>query len=218
MKHSITLAIALVLSVAMTGCATIDPYTGETKTSHTATGAGVGAVAGALVGLATGDSATSRRDRALAGAAVGALIGGAAGSHMDRKEQALRAKLAGTGVSVTRYEDRIVLNMPGNITFGTNESTVSPGFMPTLDSIALVLKKFPDSRMEIVGHTDSTGSVNYNKLLSERRAENVAAELRSRGVAHNRIKSRGAGPHEPVASNSTAAGREQNRRVELSLW
>jgi len=197
------------------GCQTVDPYTGETQTSSTTKGAAIGAGAGALLGILTGDDSTERRQRALIGAGVGALAGGTVGNYMDRQEAELRQRLEGTGVSVTRVGDEIVLNMPGNITFETDSANLNPRFFEVLDSVALVAAEYDKTIVEVEGHTDSTGSAEYNQALSERRAATVATYLVNRGIDQRRILAYGRGFSEPIADNSTAAGRAMNRRVEL---
>jgi len=204
-------------SLLVGGCTTVNPYTREQQTSKASIGAGVGAVAGAVVGIATGDNAKERRKRALIGAGIGALSGSGVGYYMDVQEAKLRQQLEGTGVSVTRHGDNITLNMPGNITFATDSADVRPSFTQVLASVAMVLKEYPKTIIEVAGHTDSTGSDRYNQLLSERRAESVARVLRQQGVTDDRMVVRGYGKNYPIASNATAQGREQNRRVELTL-
>ena len=130
------------LMVIVTGCSTLDPYTREEKTSSATKGALIGAGIGAVVGLISGDDAVDRRQRALIGAGVGALAGGAVGYYMDRQEARLRAELEGTGVSVTRIGDNITLNMPGNVTFATDSSNLSPAFFDVLNSVGKVLDEF----------------------------------------------------------------------------
>ncbi len=201
----------------LSACTTTDPYTGQQKMSNTAGGAALGAGLGALAGLAVGGSPVGRRNAALIGAGVGALAGGAIGNYMDQQESELRAQLQGTGVSVTRAGDRIILNMPSNITFPTDQDQVLPGFYATLNSVALVLNKFNRTLVDVNGHTDSTGSASYNQGLSERRAASVANYLASRGVDQRRMSTLGFGSSQPVASNATPDGRAQNRRVEVSI-
>jgi len=205
----------LVLNLA--GCYTYDPYTGDKKISDTTKGAGIGAAAGAVVGLLTGGDAAAHRKNALIAAGVGALAGGAIGNYMDRQEASLRHDLAGTGVSVTRIGDNITLNMPGNITFKTDSAEIDPSFYKVLNSVNLVVKKYNKTVVEVAGHTDSTGSAEYNQKLSERRANSVAQYLESQGLASNRVVTVGAGETRPVADNSTPEGRQANRRVELTL-
>ncbi|QKV17896.1 OmpA family protein [Oricola thermophila] len=195
-------------------CTTTDPYTGQQKVSNTAGGAAIGAGLGAIAGLAAGGD---DRRNALIGAGVGALAGGAVGNFMDRQEAELRAQLASTGVSVTRVGNNIVLNMPSNITFATDQDQVIPAFYATLDSVAIVLNKYNQTLINVYGHTDSTGSDSYNQALSQRRANSVANYLAGRGVNPQRMIAQGFGESRPVADNSTEAGRAQNRRVEIQI-
>ena len=199
------------------GCSTTDPYTGEKKVSDTTKGAGIGALAGAAVGALTGGNSQDRRKRALIGAGVGALAGGAVGNYMDRQEAKLRAQLKGTGVSVTRNGDNISLVMPGNVTFATGSSDLNAGFFSALDSVALVVKEYDKTIIDVAGHTDSTGSAQKNQVLSEQRANAVAQYLRTKGVSDQRIAAAGYGSTRQVASNDMPEGRQQNRRVELTL-
>ena len=212
-KVSFVLLAALILS----GCKTLDAYTREEKTSSATKGALIGAAAGAVVGLITGDDAVERRQRALIGAGVGALAGGSIGAYQDRQEAELRAELEGTGVSVTRIGDNITLNMPGNVTFATDSADLSPAFFDVLTSVGKVLTEYESTVVEVAGHTDSTGSDAYNQQLSERRAASVASYLRSQNVRSDRIITVGMGEQRPVADNSSASGRQANRRVEITM-
>jgi outer membrane protein OmpA-like peptidoglycan-associated protein len=209
--------IVAVVAGIVSGCTTTNAYTGEKQVSKTAKGAGIGALAGAAVGALTGDNGKDRRKRALIGAGVGALAGGAAGQYMDRQEAKLRAQLQGTGVSVTRSGENIILNMPGNVTFATGSADLNSGFFGVLDSVALVLKEYDKTIIDVSGHTDSVGSDQTNQALSERRAGTVGQYLRSKGVEDQRIATAGYGKAHPVATNDTPDGRQQNRRVELTL-
>jgi outer membrane protein OmpA-like peptidoglycan-associated protein len=201
----------------LAGCYALDPYTQEKEVSKTTKGAVIGGITGAVAGILTGDDSRERRKRALIGAGAGALAGGAVGNYMDRQEAKLRAQLQGTGVSVTRNGNNITLNMPGNITFQTDSADLRGDFFDVLNSVTLVLKEYDKTLVEVAGHTDSTGSDEYNKALSERRATSVAQYLSSRGINQQRIMTVGAGESYPVASNDTTEGRQLNRRVELSL-
>lgn len=212
-----TLVFLVGSMLAATACTTIDPYTGQEKTSNTTKGAAIGAATGIVIGAISGDGSQERKKRMLIGLGVGALAGGGVGAYMDRQEAELRQKLAGTGVSVTRMDDDIVLNMPGNITFETNQSAIDAGFYEVLDSVAIVVNKFDQTIIEIVGHTDSTGNDSINQPLSERRASSVGAYLRSQDVMPQRISTYGVGSQYPVASNNTSEGRALNRRVEIVL-
>ena len=208
------LLIALV--GALTACMSTDPYTGQQKTSNTAKGAGIGAVTGAIIGAAT-SSDDDRKKGVITGAVAGAAVGGGIGYYMDRQEAALRAKLEGTGVRVVREGDSIRLVMPSNITFGVDRYEVRPEFYNTLESVALVLKEFNKTNIRIAGHTDSTGSSEYNQTLSERRAASVGQLLISQGIASGRVWTTGYGERYAIADNSTEYGRQANRRVELEL-
>jgi outer membrane protein OmpA-like peptidoglycan-associated protein len=204
-------------AVLVSGCETLDAYTGEEKTSNATKGALIGAAAGAAVGLMTGDDSLERRQHALIGAGVGALAGGAIGHYQDKQEAMLRAELEGTGVSVTRIGDNITLNMPGNVTFATDSSDLSPAFFEVLGSVGKVLKEFDQTIIEVAGHTDSTGSESYNQALSERRASSVSAYLQARNILGERLITLGMGELRPIAGNSTPEGRQVNRRVEITM-
>ena len=207
------LLVVIVAALAVGACTT-DPYTGEQKVSNTLGGAALGAAAGAGLGmLAGGDD----RRNALIGAGIGALAGGAIGNFMDQQEAELRRQLEGTGVSVTRVGDQIILNMPSNITFATDQDRVIPAFFPTLNSVALVLNKFNRTIVDVYGHTDATGDDNYNFNLSQRRALSVANYLNTQGVDSRRFAVTGFGETRPIANNETDLGRAQNRRVEIQI-
>ena len=212
------LALPVALSGAvLSGCTTMDAFTGESQVSNTSKGAIAGGLIGAVLGAATAPK-EERAKRALIGAGIGGVAGGGVGLYMDRQEAELREELTGSGVQVVRTEEgQIDLIMPGNITFATDSSDVKQEFMNTLRSVAKVVQEYENTLVTIEGHTDSTGSDSYNQLLSERRAASVAEVLLAQGVAFERIAAEGYGESRPVASNDTAAGRAQNRRVEISL-
>ncbi len=136
---------------------------------------------------------------------------------MDTQEAKLRKQLRESGVSVKRDGDNISLIMPGNITFQTGKADINNDFYKVLDSVALVLKEYDQTIIAVAGHTDSVGSANYNKKLSEQRAAAVADYLKSKGIKEARIEVIGFGESMPIADNSTPEGRAQNRRVELTL-
>lgn len=214
--HRAALTAAFVTAL-VASCTTLDPYTGEKETGKTTSGAAIGAIAGAIVGAASGDDASENRKRALIGAGVGALAGASVGYYMDRQEAELRQELQGSGVSVTREGDEIILNMPGNITFQTDSSALKTDFFSVLDAVASVLDEYEKTVVMIEGHTDSTGSETYNQELSEQRAAAVGSYLDSQGLAVERMVIVGHGETRPVASNATPEGRARNRRVELTL-
>ncbi len=202
--------ICSILAVSMLSACAVDPYTGESKVSKTAWGTGIGTAAGAGIGALAGG-----KKGALIGAGVGAVAGAATGGYMDIQARKLRAELVGTGVQVQEVDGRIYLIMPGNITFDTNEAVIKTGFQPVLNSIAKVIKEYNKTMVQV--YTDNTGSAATNNALSLRRATAVSNYLRLKGVDGNRIITDGLGSSNPIASNATAAGREQNRRVEIAL-
>lgn len=201
----------------LAACST-DPFTGEQKVSNTAVGAGAGALLGTAAGLVIGKTTSaSTRSSMLIGAGLGALAGGSVGLYMDNQESKLRERLRGTGVSVTRVGDDIILNMPSNITFETDQWAVKPQFYDTLNSVAIVLKEFNRTLVDVTGHTDSTGTPEHNQQLSERRAGAVADYLVAQGNNPQRFQVLGEGQRDPIASNATPDGRAQNRRVEIKI-
>ena len=216
MRHFRTLT-ALAMSgalVATTACTT-DPNTGRRTISKTAIGAGVGLLGGYLAGDVIG----GRNDRTakIIGAGVGALAGGAVGAYMDRQEAELRRQTAGTGVDVIRNGDDLILRMPSGITFPVDSYAIQPQFQQTLNEVAMTLATYNQTYIDVLGHTDSTGSDAYNQTLSVNRAQSVADYLSARGVARARIGVRGFGETQPIATNATEAGRAQNRRVEIKV-
>ena len=204
--------ICSLLAVSMlTACAT-DPYTGESKVSKTAWGTGIGALAGAGIGALAGGEIG-----AFIGAGVGAAAGAGTGAYIDVQARKLRQELLNTGVQVQEANGQIYLIMPGNITFDSNDANIKPAFQPVLNSIAKVINEYSKTMVQVNGYTDSTGSAATNNSLSLMRANSISNYLRLRGVNGNRIVSNGYGSSNPIASNATAAGREQNRRVEIVL-
>jgi len=206
-----TAAMLVVSSLTLGACQSIDPYTGQAKTSK-ATTYGIGA---AVVCALIGSKKNSKHARN-AGLGCGA-IGAGIGAYMDSQEEAMRQEMAGTGVQVERDGDQIRLIMPGNITFETSKYAINNNFYQTLDGVVRVLAKFPDTQLMVGGHADSTGSVQFNQTLSANRALSVANYLQSQNINGARLMSRGFGSSAPIASNDTAQGRQANRRVELDI-
>jgi outer membrane protein OmpA-like peptidoglycan-associated protein len=213
-RGAATLVALLSATLVLGACADMQQAASSPDYEKTRRGAGIGAAIGAVAGLLTrGD----KLDNALIGAAIGGLAGGAIGNYQDRQEAKLRQQLAGTGVDVVRQGDNITLDMPGSITFATNSADLNSRFFPVLDKVGATLKEYDQTVIEVAGHTDSTGSSSYNQALSERRAQSVAAYLESRGVPQKRMMTVGAGETHPIASNDTPNGRQQNRRVEITI-
>jgi outer membrane protein OmpA-like peptidoglycan-associated protein len=213
-KNQMISLILLTALLPLSACVT-DPETGKRTISKAA----IGGVGGALGGYLLGDLIGGRRDRTekIVGAGIGAVAGAGVGYYMDEQEKKLRQQTAGTGVNVIRDGDNLVLDMPSEITFGVDSSNIDPGFRNTLDQVSLTLKQYEKTYVDVMGHTDSTGSDAYNQALSERRASAVADYLSSRGVQSARLATRGYGESQPKASNLDAAGRSANRRVEIRL-
>ncbi|MEY8711859.1 OmpA family lipoprotein [Mangrovibacter phragmitis] len=214
-KHQVMVAVLVSATLVISGCTT-NPYTGESQAAKSGIGAGIGSLVGAGVGVLS-SSKSDRGKGALIGAAAGAALGGGIGYYMDAQEAKLRQKMQGTGVSVTRQGDNIVLNMPNNVTFDSNSAVLKPAGANTLTGVAMVLKEYPKTAVNVVGYTDSTGGHDLNMRLSQQRADSVGSALITQGVAGNRVHTSGMGPANPVASNTTAEGKAQNRRVEITL-
>ncbi|WP_446728916.1 OmpA family protein [Pseudoduganella sp. OTU4001] len=207
-----TLAALLIAVLTATGCADMN-----STQRGTATGAGVGAGIGAVLGAATGHGGGKRAaGGAVLGAAVGAVVGNVWSKRMEAQKQQMEQATRGTGVQVTKTgDDRLKLEIPSDISFDTNRSDIKPDFRPILDRFASTLNENPATTVNIIGHTDSTGSTSVNQPLSVDRAAHTRDYLASRGVAPSRIVIEGRGEQEPVASNDDANGRARNRRVEI---
>ncbi|WP_252274422.1 OmpA family protein [Pseudomonas subflava] len=212
------LTLAAVLLALTAGCASQNPYDAPQQSggmSKTTKYGGLGALAGAVAGAAIDHD--NRGKGALIGAAVAGAAGAGYGYYADKQEEELRRSMQGTGVEVQRQGDTIQLIMPGNITFATDSAEIASSFYTPLNNLASSFRQYNQNSIEIVGHTDSTGSHAHNMNLSQRRAQSVANYLSAQGVDASRMSTRGAGPDQPVASNATADGRAQNRRVEVTL-
>ena len=206
-------SLAALSLVTVSGCVT-DPNTGEQKVSRTAIGAGAGGLAGLLLGGVIGGK-TGR----IVGAGIGGVAGAVVGAQMDKQIKELKEVTAGTGVDVTEVDNgqAILVNLPDGVTFDFNSTTIKPQFRNTLDQISQSLQQYPNSLVDVYGHTDSTGSDAYNQTLSENRARVVGNYLTMRGVSATRLRTMGFGETQPIASNATEEGRSRNRRVEIKI-
>ena len=211
--HKLGLATIAAASVLLSGCESMDNFANNPDLQKTRKGTAIGAAGGAAIGLIAGGGWKG----ALIGAGVGALAGGMVGNYQDKQEAKMRAQMSGTGVEVVRMGDNLTLNMPGNVTFALNSAKLNPQFDDVLDKLANTLLEYNQTVIQIAGHTDSTGSHDYNMKLSLQRAESVKAYLVSRGVPPARLVTVGAGPDYPIASNATEEGRAENRRVEITI-
>lgn len=208
--HTRIVAAGLMASLVLGGCANMT----ETQ-SDTAKGAGVGAAAGAVVGAVAGG-----KKGALIGAAVGGTAGAVGGNiwskRMQEQKRQMEEATAGTGVQVSQTEDnRLKLNIPSDISFATGRADIQPNFRPVLDEFASSLKQNPNTRVTIVGHTDSSGSDAVNDPLSVNRAARTRDYLMNRGIAADRFTIQGRGSHEPLVANDSSANMAKNRRVEI---
>jgi Outer membrane protein and related peptidoglycan-associated (lipo)proteins len=199
--------------LGLSACVT-DPNTGKQYASRTAIGAGGGALAGLLLGGLIGGG-TGR----IIGAGIGGIAGAAVGYTMDKQIKELREQTSGSGVDVTPVDggQAILVNLPEGVTFDVGSYTLKPQFRATLDKVAESLKQYPDSLIDVYGHTDSTGSDAFNQTLSDNRARTVASYLTMQGISSARIRSQGLGESMPVADNATEEGRRKNRRVEIKI-
>ena len=208
-----TLSI-LTLVFFMSSCA---PPANNTQKGAIYGGLG-GAAAGAIVGQAIGHDTKSTVTGAAIGAAIGSASGAGIGYYMDKQEEALRnAMAASDAASIRRSGNVLEVSYKSDLLFDINSAAVHPGAYDDLDRLARVLVQYPDTIIQVAGHTDSTGSESYTLSLSQRRAETVRQLLIQRGVAPSRIIAIGYGETMPRASNSTASGRQMNRRVEIRI-
>lgn len=206
------IALTMSSTLLLSGCMTINPYTGQQEVSSATMGTGLGAVGGAAIGaIADGGQG------ALIGGALGAVAGGLIGNTFDQEKNELRRQLVGTGVQVRENGNTIQLIMASDVTFNTNQADVRDSFYPTLNSVAVVLNRYNNTSVIVTGYTDNVGDAAYNQSLSERRAQSVGNFLIAQGVYPNRIFTQGRGKRDPIASNATAGGRALNRRVVITL-
>lgn len=213
---SIKVSLALVAGLSLTLSACTDPATlgsGTADDANTKTGLGVGALVGAAVGSAVAGSG-SRTAGAVLGGIVGAAAGGIVGNQLDKQAAELNAALD-DDILVETADGRLIVTLPEDITFDTDSSAVRPSLQSELNKVAASLVQYPDTRVQVIGHTDNQGDAGYNQALSERRANSVSAVLQSGGVSAGRITTSGRGENEPKASNLTPEGMAQNRRVEI---
>ena len=201
-------AIVITTTLGLFGCT----QAGLQENRNAIGGALVGALGGAAAGNIVGEEKSTKR-----GALIGAIAGGAIGANLDRQEAALRQQIGGSGALIQNTGEQLIVTLPESITFAVDSTVVQPRFMGTLGQLSQNLQQFPDTRITVVGHTDNTGSVSYNQGLSEGRARAVANVLVSNGVSSSRINTFGEGEFSPIASNSSAAGRQQNRRVVITI-
>lgn len=205
----------LIASVALIGLTACDPYPqGDPNNTRTRSGAMTGALIGGAIGATSNSS--QRPLATVAGAIAGAAVGGGIGNVLDRQAADLQAATS-SNIGVVNAGDRLVVTMPQDLLFSTDSASVRPDLQADLRAVASNLQQYPNSRIEIIGHTDSSGAAEHNRTLSQRRASAVAAVLSGAGVPGHRVSTIGAGEDQPIASNLTPEGRAQNRRVEIII-
>jgi len=209
MTKTISLMLATGSILALAAC---EPGPAGTNTTG---GAAAGALLGGVIGATSGGD--ERLTKAAAGAVVGGLIGGAIGSQLDKQAAELERDIDNNQVRIVNTGSALIVTMPEGILFATDSAQVSASIQNDLFALADNLNRYPSSQVEIIGHTDNTGSAAYNQDLSQRRAAAVASILRSAGVPGGRLVSYGRGESQPIASNLTVQGRAQNRRVEIVI-
>lgn len=198
-----------IAAVSLSACDT--PSEGPGKKAQT--GAAIGAAAGLISGMLTDDDSNGKIKRAVAGA----VIGGVVGHSLDQQEKELRDEIGGSGAVITNTGSELIVTLPEAITFDTDSTFVRSSLRSSLNQLAANLQRYPDSGVDVIGHTDNVGDASYNQNLSARRADAVSSILASAGVDFNRIRSYGQGMNSPIASNETSTGRAQNRRVEIVI-
>jgi outer membrane protein OmpA-like peptidoglycan-associated protein len=212
MKTKIILAVAGTL--ALTACVDPNAYADDPNARQRN-----GAIIGGLVGAVAGASVSDGDDKlkgAIIGGALGAGTGALIGADLDRQAAELRGSL-NSNISVTNTGEYLIVNMPQDLLFAVDSASVRPDLRSDLSTVASSLLKYPNSRIEVIGHTDNTGAAAYNQDLSQRRAVAVASVLRENGVPGGRVAAFGRGEDQPIASNLTPEGRAQNRRVEIII-
>ena len=212
MKSRVLLGMCGVL--ALSACETDPNRYPNDPNARAKNGAVIGALSGAVLGAAAADN--NQTQGALIGAGIGALAGAAIGNDLDKQAAELRGSL-NSNVGVTRVGDSLVVNMPQDVLFAVDSATLRPDLTSDIRTVANSLLRYPNTQIEVVGHTDNTGTAAYNQDLSQRRAASVAEVLRSSGVPSNRITTYGRGEDAPIATNQTPQGQAQNRRVEIVI-
>ena len=212
-----SILLAATTAIGLAGCTTGPLFDENDPNQKAKTGALVGAAAGALAGRGFGGDDRGERNRStVAGALIGAAAGAAIGNQLDKQEAELRQQL-GSDVDIRNTGDRLIVTMPQDILFDVDSATLRPTLLQDLQDVAQSLLTYPDTTVQVIGHTDSDGDAAYNQDLSERRAQSVANVFIASNVPGNRIDVIGRGEDQPVASNLTEEGKRQNRRVEIVI-
>lgn len=211
------IAVSAASLLALSACSNPDTMSNNNDFKKTGTGAAIGAGIGAVAGLISGDDSKEKKQNALKGAVIGAAGGAVVGNVLDKQAAELRESLGNDRVTITNTGDRLIVTLPQDITFASDSATLSPSIQSDLVAVANNLQNYPDSTVQIIGHTDSTGEAAYNQRLSVDRANSVTNVLAGSGVPSFRLQPIGRGEDQPVASNLTEEGKAQNRRVEIVI-
>lgn len=216
-RNSPLLAISAASLLALTACATPERSANNDDFKKTTIGAAIGAGVGVIAGLISGDDSKERKQNAIKGALIGGAGGAVVGNVLDKQAAELQKSLGNDRVTITNTGDRLIVSLPQDITFASDSATLSSGIQSDLNAVATNLQSYPNSTVQVIGHTDSTGEAGYNQHLSVQRANSVVNVLAGAGVSFTRLQGIGRGEDLPVASNLTEEGKAQNRRVEIVI-
>ena len=214
MKRAKSIAILTVGALTLAAC-TSPAHLSDDPRSNTKTGIIAGATLGAITGLATGGD--QRGKNLLVGAAIGGALGAAVGDQLDKQAAELRQAIGNDRVTIVNTGSELIVTMPQDILFAVDSADLRPDLRSDLGALAQNVQRYPNTIVEVVGHTDNTGGADYNQDLSSRRANAVANELFAAGLSPSRVTAFGRGENQPIASNLTSEGRQQNRRVEIFI-
>ena len=212
---NITHRAAALLAIAALGLGACVPTNTDPNANRTRDGAIVGGMLGGFLGAVSNDD--NRGRNAVLGAAAGAAVGGIVGNVLDRQAADLRGSLSNDQIQINNTGEELIVTMPGGILFDVDSAAIRPSLQADIRALANNLQQYPDSTVDVIGHTDNTGSASYNPDLSARRSSSVAGVLLEAGVDPWRVRSFGRGEQEPIADNLTETGRQQNRRVEIII-
>jgi len=212
------LAALLISTLAVSACNSSTGFDQNIDRTKTKQGAIIGGLVGAVAGMSkSGDNSVERKQRALRGALIGAGLGAAIGNELDKQAAELQRDMNNNDVIIQNTGDRLIVTLPQDILFAVDSTHITPSLRSDLSVLAQNLINYPNSTIQIIGHTDNTGSADYNQSLSTERALAVSSILQQNGVPQFRIQSTGRGESQPIASNLTPEGRAQNRRVDVVI-
>jgi outer membrane protein OmpA-like peptidoglycan-associated protein len=212
------LAALLISTLAVSACNTSTGFDQNIDRTKTKQGAIIGGLVGAVAGMSkSGDNSVERKQRAVRGALIGAGLGAAIGNELDKQAAELQRDMNNNDVIIQNTGDRLIVTLPQDILFAVDSTHITPSLRSDLSVLAQNLINYPNSTIQIIGHTDNTGSADYNQSLSTERALAVSSILQQNGVPQFRIQSTGRGESQPIASNLTPEGRAQNRRVDVVI-